>query len=333
MSTHSLRKHVVLMVQCPIDVPFVLEYVYRSAGNRLTLIIVGSQGLYTYLERLGLDAELIFIRPEARAEPLTLYLKRLRQQRRRLWLLTPDVQEIRYCSEYQDFVTACYLDAHRRGAEIVKVATEIDGLERFAEQLSPRQSLIACMFALVIRTMLGLRVFVFRVNGQFVFKHLAPYARREVLAPSAAMFSRFSVAMTTAPGVNVLLFESNGQEDHHFLNYEAECCLLIGALQSIGTVHVKPHPTRGFSRMLEQAGVRVIAAEVPASLLQLDFFDLIVGIDSAALREVRHPRVVSVIDSFSFRSETGKTQIKAYLRQGNGKHIVFSRTEELFNGF
>lgn len=319
------------MVQSPLDVPVQLEYVYRHPEDRITIIVVGSRGVFDYLNGSGLDAEVILVQPVLRTGSVLAYLQGLRAQRSRLRSLVSSVDEVRYGSEYQDLVTSCFVEGHRRTARIVKVATEIDALERFADPLSLRDRVVTLVFATVLRFLLGLRVRVFRLNGQLVFQHLAPYAARVEMTPSPEMFSRFGRAVTPEPGVNILLFESNGQDDRHFVNYEPELTALLQALQRMGTVYVKPHPSRGYSRLLAEAGVRTVAAEVPASLLQPEHFAWVVGIDTAALREIRHPRVVSVIDSFSFRSGTGKEQIKAYLRQGNGKHIVFKRTEELIH--
>ena len=325
-------RHVVLMVQSPLDVPVQLEYVFRHPEARLTMIVIGSRGVFDYLHGLELDAEVILVQPVLREGSAVAYLQQLREQRARLRVLVSQVDEVRYGSEYQDLVTACFVEAHRHTARIVKVATEIDALERFADPLSVRDRLITVGFALVLRLVLGLRVTLFRLNGQLVFQHLAPYATRLDYAPSPEMFARYGRALAPEPGVNILLFESNGQDDRHFVNYEPELRALIETLQRLGTVYVKPHPSRGYSRLLAEAGVRTVAAEVPASLLQPEHFAMVVGIDTAALREIRHPRIVSVIDSFSFRSGTGKEQIKAYLRQGNGKDIVFKRTEELIHG-
>lgn len=328
----AAAQHVVLMVQSPLDVPVQLEYVFRHPEARLTIIVVGTRGVFDYLKALELDAEVIFVQPVLRSGSAVAYLQQLREQRAQLRELVPQVDEIRYGSEYQDLVTACFVEAHRHTARIVKVATEIDALERFADPLSVRDRAITAGFTLVLRLVLGLRVTVFRLNGQLVFQHIAPYAKRVDYAPSPEMFARYGRTLAPEPGVNILLFESNGQDDRHFVNYEPDLRALIEMLQRLGTVYVKPHPSRGYSRLLAEAGVRTVAAEVPASLLQPEHFAMVVGIDTAALREIRHPRVVSVIDSFSFRSGTGKKQIKAYLRQGNGKDIVFKRTEELIHG-
>lgn len=325
-------RHVVLMVQSPLDVPVQLEYVFRHPEARPTIIVVGSRGVFDYLEGLELDANVLFVQPVLREGSAVGYLRRLREQRNRIRDLVQHVDEVRYGSEYQDIVTACFLEAHRHTARIVKVKTEIDALERFADPLSVRDRVITWGFAAVLRLIVGLRVIVFRLNGQLVFHHLAPYARRVEIAPSAEMFARYARSVAPEPGVNILLFESNGQDDRHFVNYEPELRALIETLQRMGTVYVKPHPSRGYSRLLAEAGIRTVAAEVPASLLEPEHFAIVVGIDTAALREIRHPRIVSVIDSFSFRSGTGKEQIKAYLRQGNGKDIVFKRTEELIHG-
>lgn len=322
-------KKVLLVSQTPLDVVYVLQLYLEHEGSAITILCVGSEGVHAYLQKLNLSAEIAFVRPVARKGSPLRYLRELRAQAREIVHQRREVEEVFYSSKYQDVYTSCLVESYYTHARVTRIVTGSHDLERYSSPLSLRDRIIARAIAFSLRLAAGIRTSVFKINGQFVFAHETRNVdERQILIGGHAV-DRFCVSIDAGSGTNILLFESNGQEDAHFTNYDEELSHLIRVLRSLGEVHVKPHPTRGSSKQLVEMGVKVLSGDVPAAMLNLSTFRAVVGIDSAALKEVRHPNIISVIDSFSFRSAGGKATLKEYLQQGNGRNITFATTDEV----
>lgn len=322
-------KRVLLVTQSPLDVVYMLQLYLEHEGNTITILCVGSEGVHAYLQKLNLAAEIAFVRPVARKGSLLRYLRELRAQTWEIVNRRRDVDEVFYSSKYQDVYTSCLVEAYHTRARVTRIVTASHDLERYSSPLNYRDRIITRAIALSLRLVAGLRTSVFKLNGQFVFAHEArDVDERQVLLSDRGV-DRFRVPIDTGSGTNILLFESNGHVDAHFTNYDEELSRLICTLRSLGEVYVKPHPTRGSSKQLVDMGVNLLGGEVPASLLNVSAFDAIVGIDSAALKEVRHCKIISVIDSFTFRSADGRAALKKYLQQGDGRNITFATIDEV----
>jgi len=86
---------------------------------------------------------------------------------------------------------------------------------------------------------------------------------------------------------------------------------LLDKLTFLDTVYMKPHPTIGISKFLKSdKRVKIKDETTLASMINLTHFRLIVGIESTALKEVRHINVVLVIDSFTFANNAVKLNFK-----------------------
>ena len=87
---------------------------------------------------------------------------------------------------------------------------------------------------------------------------------------------------------------------------------------------MKTHPTYGGSKFLKNDNRFVqLNKSTPATMINLKNFAMVIGIESAALKEIRHKNIVSIIDCFSFNDEKIKKIFKRYLKDGSANKIIF----------
>jgi hypothetical protein len=129
---------------------------------------------------------------------------------------------------------------------------------------------------------------------------------------SKEIYQIFGVGVSGVSSNNILLIESRGENAGYFTSNQNDMASMQDKLTFLGTVYIKPHPTHGISKCLDS--VKIIDETTPAAMINLTDFGLFFGIESAALKEVRHINMVSMIDSFTFANEAVKLNFKRYLK-------------------
>jgi hypothetical protein len=144
------------------------------------------------------------------------------------------------------------------------------------------------------------------------------------------IYKIFGDAVSGVSSNNILLLESRGDYAEFISSYHSDMAVLLDKLTFLGAVYIKPHPTHGISIFLESdAKVMFIDESTPAVMINLTDFAMIVGIQSAALKEVRHTKVVSVIDSFKFTNDAVKLNFNRYLKNDFRSEIQFKLIDQM----
>ena len=333
----SRNRGVLLVVQSPIGIASLLQiYSNCLSKNEITILCLGSRGLHEYLEKLELKCNLLFVKPEAYSSGKFSYIYRLAQQRKFIKNFCLEWDEVYITSLYQDiYAISIANECIKNNIKIYLVKTDLSNLERYAKKCNIYKKLVVFFLSKVISIAIGLEVTLINLSGKYIYG----YKNQESIPildiqVTDSVYKNFGIEISGDSGENILLFESLGEDGSHYMNYRRRLEGLIEQLSKLGTVYIKPHPTYGASKFLENNLMyRFLNGSTPAAMINLKQFKMIVGIDSAALKEVRHHNVISVIDSFDFTDYTVKDSFKTYLQNEAPSKIKFISIEEIENYF
>jgi hypothetical protein len=328
-----MATRLLLIVQSPIGIASILQlYVNNFDNNSVTIACIGSKGVYEYLLKLNLKCEVIFIQPVAYSQNKIKYLSRLRAQNMAIDLLCKEYDLVYFTSIYQDLYTMSILsECQKNNIKIFRISTGLDNLHQYANPISILGKVAEAIVARLIRWIIGVEINFVMLSGRYFlsYKNSTSIPTLEIKVKQE-IYERFGISVSGGSSKNILLFESRGEDAGYFSNYQKNLTELLGKLRLLGAVYVKPHPTHGISRFIEgDDDLRVLDKSTPAVMINLKDFSMIVGIESAALKETRHPNLVSVIDSFEFVNNDVKENFKKYLNDALCSEIQFKSIDML----
>jgi hypothetical protein len=333
MMSNQMANRVLLIVQSPIGIASILQlYVNYIDTNSVTIACIGSGGVHEYLLKLKLNCEVIFMRPVSYSQNRIKYLSRLRAQKITIDRLCKKYDLVFFTSIYQDLYTMSILSkCQKNNINLFRVSTGLDNLHQYANPISSFGKMVEAVVARLIRSIIGVEINFVMISGRYFFSYKnyasIPTIRIEI---NEEIYERFGIPFLGGSSKNILLIESRGEDAGYFSNYKNNLTELLDKLKLLGAVYIKPHPTHGISRFLEgDDGVKVFDKSTPAVMINLKEFSMVVGIESAALKEMRHTNLISVIDSFEFVNKDVKVNFKRYLKDTLGSEIQFKSTEQL----
>lgn len=332
MMSNQMATRVLLIVQSPIGIASILQlYVNNIDNNAVSIACIGSRGVYEYLLKLNLKCEVIFIQPVAYSQNKMKYLSRLRAQKVATDQLCKEYDLVYFTSIYQDLYTMSILtECQKKNIKVFRISTGLDNLHQYAIPISIFGKIVEAIVVRLIRWIIGVEINFVMLSGRYFFsyKNSASIPTLEIKVKQE-IYEQFGVSVSGGLSKNILFFESRGEDAGYFSNYQNNLTELLSKLRILGAVYIKPHPTHGISRFLEGDDLKVLDKSTPAVMINLKDFSMIVGIESAALKEVRHPYLVSVIDSFDFVNNDVKENFKKYLKDMLGPEIQFKSIEQL----
>lgn len=333
MMSNQMATRVLLIVQSPIGIASILQlYVNNIDNNAVTIACIGSRGVYEYLLKLNLKCEVIFIQPVAYSQNKIKYLSRLRAQKVATDQLCKKYDLVYFTSIYQDLYTMSILtECQKKNIKVFRISTGLDNLHQYAIPISIFGKIVEAIVVRLIRWIVGVEINFVMLSGRYFFSYKKstsiPTLEIEV---KQEIYEQFGVSVSGGLSKNILLFESRGEDAGYFSNYQNNFIELLSKLRLMGIVYIKPHPTHGVSRFLKcDDHLKVLDKSTPAVMINLKNFSMIVGIESAALKETRHSNLVSVIDSFEFVNNDVKETFKKYLKDAQGSEIQFKPIEQL----
>ena len=98
-------------------------------------------------------------------------------------------------------------------------------------------------------------------------------------------------------------------------------------------IYIKPHPRLGHPGFLERMNVRLLPAAVPAEFLDLEQFDVRVGVDSLALARTAVASAspsVSLVNMVGLRDSATRAKVRQWLDQHGEGRILYPDTEAEF---
>ena len=239
---------------------------------------------------------------------------------------------IYFTSIYQDLYTMSILsECQKNNIKVFRISTGLNNLHQYANPISILGKVVEAITVRLIRWIIGVEINFVMLSGRYFFSYKnsasIPILEIEV---KQEIYQRFGVSVSGGPSKNILLFESRGEDAGYFTDYQNNLSELLDRLKLLGVVYIKPHPTHGASRFLAaDDDLKILNKSTPAVMIDLKDFSMIVGIESAALKEARHPNLVSVIDSFEFVNNDVKENFKKYLSDVSGSEIQFKLIEQL----
>lgn len=328
-----MQYKILLIVQSPVGIASILQLYKNNFGkNAVTIACVGSKGLYQYLLQLNLRCHLIFIQPVAYSHNKFLYLTRLRSQKSKIKILCKEWDAVYFTSIYQDLFTLTLVnECQNNNIKVFRISTGLDNLHKYSATLGFNGKLIEIVASNLIKIIIGVNTKLVRLSGKYFFC----YANSETIPTikitvKNEIYEDFGITISGGQSRNILLFESGGEAVEYFSDYRKDLKRLVDKLSLIGVVYIKPHPTHGISSFLEgDARFKFLNQSTPAIMIKLSNFSMVVGIESAALKEIQHSNVVSVIDSFSFVKSSIKHNFKSYLLDQDSNNLKFMSIDEL----
>jgi len=328
-----MKKEILLIVQSPIGIANILQiYKDKVRSEEITIICIGSLGLYKYLEGLKLKCQLYFIKPVAYTDNKLGYLKGLIDQRVLIKKTCSKWREIYFSSMVQDLYTITLInECKKNNVKLYKIQTGLNSLVNYSAKTTLKHKFVEIFIGILIKIATGVTINTIYLSGRFIYSYRNSDEIINIdIKLNPEIYEDYGVNISGDSRCNILLLESLGDHSDFYCNYQNQILELVNKLLSNGTVYVKGHPTYGLSKILiDDKRLKYLDQSIPAAMFNLKNFSLIVGIDSAALKEVRHQNIVSVIDSFEVKNEAIKQNFKNYLREGLGNKIKFSSINEL----
>jgi len=311
-------KELILFSQAPADIQYVLSlYDKNKDGFKIKIIVIGVENSFKFFKSLGLSAEIKFIPLIAYKNLLkflyfSLRLRRLYKQ----YFLNKSDAEVYFFSNNYDYVTAYFIEKLAKSNNVYFYDIyKLDG--------TPIKSFTVITKVFLTKILFGITVKFFNISGLQVYQYM--YSKNEVheidlIINAKKMLSyQYRVKANTNSKNNLLLLESNSKSDQKFKNYQDDLTFILNVLKKKYNIYIKPHPRLGYSSFLDQYATGMIESFVPAELLCLDDFFIVIGIDSASIATASHDNKYSVIDLFSFKNNSEKQNLKKYLdRLSNG---------------
>lgn len=328
-----MHDRTLLITQSPIDVVYILQlYIKEIDKSKVTIACIGSRGVHKYLSKLNLKCELIFIQPVFYSKNRIKYLNSLRIQASFIGIFCQQWREVYFSSIYQDIYTMSIInECQKNDIKLYRISTGLDNLEKYSVPMKIVSKMAAAVIAKLVKWATGVEIKLILLSGKFIYCYKNSGSISTVrIAVGEEIYQLFGVEVSGVSSDNILLFESRGEEAGCFTSYQSDLAELLDKLTLLGTVYIKPHPTHGASKLLESdTRVKMLDESMPAIMINLTNFAMIVGIESAALKEVRHTNVISVIDSFTFASDAVKLNFKSYLKDDSRSEIQFKLIEQL----
>jgi hypothetical protein len=328
-----MKKEILLIVQSPIGIASILQiYKDKVRNEEITIICIGSLGLHKYLQGLKLKCKLYFIKPVAYSDYKVGYLKRLMNQRVLIKKTCNKWKEIYFSSTVQDLYTITLINECKKDkVKLYKIETGLNSLVNYSTKLNFKHKLIEIFIGIMIKIATGVTINTIYLSGRYIYSYRNSDEIINIdVKLSPEIYEDYGVNISGDLSYNILLLESLGDDSDFYCNYQNQLLVLVNKLLSNGTVYVKGHPTYGLSKILrDDKRLKYLDQSIPAAMINLKNFSLIVGIESAALKEFRHQNIVSVIDSFEVKDEAIKQNFKNYLREGLDNKIKFRSINEL----
>ena len=315
-------KELILFSQAPADIQYVLSLYDKNKDSfKIKIIVIGVENSFKFFKSLGLSAEIKFITLIAYKNLLkflyfSLNLRRIYKQ----YFLNKSDAEVYFFSNNYDYVTAYFIEKLAKSNNVYFCDIyKLDG--------APIKSFTVITKVFLTKILFGITVKFFNISGLQVYQYM--YSKNEVheidlIIDAKKMLSyQYRVKANTNSKNNLLLLESNSKSDQKFKNYQDDLTFILNVLKKKYNIYIKPHPRLGYSSFLDQYATGMIESFVPAELLCLDDFFIVIGIDSASIATASHDNKYSVIDLFSFKNNSEKQNLKEYLDELSNNSLKY----------
>lgn len=182
-------------------------------------------------------------------------------------------------------------------------------------------------FAFCVREELDRATYPVLPREQYGIELLEPQIDPDVV-------ERHRFRIDSVPGRTAVLFVWDDEEVRFLRDSRESFRWMTNCLLGQGfRVYIKPHPRLGHPGFLDRMNVRILPAGVPAEFLDLEQFDVRVGVDSLALARTAVASgspSVSLVNLVGFRNSATRGKIQRWLDQHAEGQIVYPGTATEF---
>ena len=335
----SEPRTVAIFVQAPADLAYALSiYDDKHRQGKPVELFVRARSIYEFVRGLPLDGAVVSLLDDGftsfpkTPRAVVRVRSRLQTTYRAHFQAVPG--EAYFFAPLMD-VTTCYFVSRLAGRCPVYLADHYrfrdPRLARWGPKTWAKWSLLKFItgvsFAFCVREELDRATYPVLPHERFGIKLIRPHIDPRVV-------ERYRFRTHPAPGRAALLFVWD-DEGVGFLREPRESFRwMVDCLQGLGfRVYVKPHPRLGHPGFLDRMNVRILPAGVPAEFLDLEQFDVRVGVDSLALAYtavVSGSPSVSLVNVVGFRDPATPARIRQWLDQHAEGRILYPDTEAEF---
>ena len=304
-------KDMVLFSQAAADIQYVLYlYAKYKDSHKIKIVAVNVQNNYKFYQSLDLEATVEFVPviSQSHIVKFLLHSLRIRQIYRKIFSSMQNSEVYFFAKDY-DYVTAFFIEKLTKNNNIYFYDIyHIDGKEVNSIGISLKKILSRLLFGINIR--------FFSMPPYIAYQYL--YDRKIIkeidLKIEGYLLSKYKYTINNNNNKeNLLFFESNGEKDLGFLQYKVDLKIILDIVCVKYNVYIKPHPRVGYSSTLDRYKVNFIPDFVPSELINVNDFNVVIGIDSTSIATVLHPNSYCLIEMFSFVDDDRKKYLKKYL--------------------
>lgn len=321
-------KELILFSQAPADIQYVLSlYDKHKNDYRVTIIVVNVENSFKFFNSLNLNAEIKFI-PLVGQNKLVEFLKfsiELRNIYKDIFAKIFDAKVYFFANNY-DYVSAYCIEKLMKNNTIYFYNIyKING--------NAIVKLSTALKSFLTKILFGINIKFFKIADTYAYQYL--YDKEKVIELELKVEEnelekyKYKIAKNDNNKKNLLFFESNGQIDKSFKNYEKDVKSIMNRLIAKYNIYIKPHPRLGYSKIIEQYNINIIDDYIPSELVNMDAFDMVVGIDSTSIATSQHYNKYSLINLFEFSDKKRQNYLINYLnRLSDGKLLYIDNVDE-----
>ena len=335
----SEPRTVAIFVQAPADLAFALSiYDAKRREGKPVELFVPASSIYEFVRSLPLDGAVVSLLEDGftsfpkTPRAIVRVRSRLRATYRGHFQTVPG--EAYFFTPLMD-VTTCYFVSRLASRCPVFLADHYrlrdPQLTRWGPKTWAKWGLLKFItgvgFAFCVREELDDATYPVLPHERFGIKRIRPR-----IDPHVVERHRFPIDSVAGRTAVLFVWDDDEvgflQDPRESFRWMVDCLLRQGF-----RVYIKPHPRLGHPGFLERMNVHMLPAGVPAEFLDLEQFDIRVGVDSLALAYtavVSGSPSVSLVNVVGFRDSATPGRIRRWLDQHAEGRILYPDTEAEF---
>ena len=305
-------KKLVLFSQSPGDIRYVINlYEEFKELNEIKIVVVTVINNYKFLKSLDLKADIEFVPLVSKKNilKLSIFFIRLRFIYNYLFFKCEDAN-VYFFSNTMDYVTAYFVKK-------LSIRNTVHFIDIYKVEGLSLKGVKYTFLTFIVELILGINIRFLRYHSgdicyQYNFKKDNVFSKEPKLNSEIKDCYQSRVLSNTKKS-KLILLEGNGVTNQHYVNYEKNLRDCIEALSIKYEIYIKPHPRIGFSNFLIDCDVQILESSIPAEFIFWADFQIVLGIDTAAITKAEHENKYCVIDCFDFKNQKKKIKLKEYL--------------------
>lgn len=315
-------KQLILFSQAPADIVYILSlYEQKKEHYKVKIIVVNVMNNFKFFKSLKLKAEIEYVSVIAKKNPLKLLIFFIRLRILYIKLFNKiDRSEVYFFSNTEDYVTAFFIEklSFQHNVYFIDIHS-IKGPESYGFKNS--------LSKIIVQFLLGIRIkFFIHYAGTTAYQYLFDFNRvvEKKLNPNDNVLKQYQYRINSQGNKKkLLLFEGNGLLESFYIDYERTLRASIEKLSKKYEIYIKPHPRLGYSDFLTDYDVVIVESHIPAELIFLNNFDVILGIVTSAIATAKHHNKYSLINVFDFTDKSAKIKFKKHMDDLSGGTLTY----------